>query len=221
MTQPEQAAQQAAFQQHLREEMDKRAILQAKLIDAQRWAQRTQQEINTRKIQQYAAIVAVDQSGGFGKDGKIPWNYPDDSKWFQQQTKGHICVMGRTTYNDIINHLGDKAAESVLPGRKCFVVTSSPLEQNNATPVACISDVDKHLTEEDLDKTVFFCGGQRIYSEGIAKCNRLLITVVNTDAQCDRFFPVNYTEKYFNLDQVFKTESSPDLRFTVWKRNQQ
>lgn len=218
MTQAEHDAQQAAFQQQLREEMEKQAVLQAKLLDAQRWAQRTQQEINNRPVQQYAAIVAVDENGGFSKNGKIPWNYPDDFKWFQQRTKGHICVMGRTTYDDIADHLGDKVTESILPDRKCFVVTSRPLEKDNAIAVASISDVDKHLTEDDLTKTIFFCGGQQIHSEGIAKCQIAYITIINKDAECDRFFSTNYVEKFFTMDQVFKTETSPDLRFTVWRR---
>lgn len=218
----EQAAkqQEQEFYRRQQEHINQQRKLQQELLRAQQQAQLTQQLINESPRQQYAAIVAVDERGGFSKDGKIPWHYPDDFKWFQQRTKGHICVMGRTTYNDINERLGDKAAESVLPGRRCFVVTSTPLPRNNATAVKSISDVDKHLTFADIDegRTVFFIGGEKIYSEGIAKCNTVYITVVNKDVDADRFFPVNYVLKHFNQDKVFKVDTEPDLRFTVWKR---
>lgn len=200
------AIAQQQVDQRVRQEMDRRAAI-------------TQQAINETKRQRYAAIVAVDERGAFSKDGKIPWHYPEDFKWFQTQTKGHICVMGRTTYDDIINHLGSKSDQSVLPGRKCFVVTSTPLPKNNAIAVASISDVDKHLTFEDADeRVVFFCGGERIYSEGIAKCDTVYITIVNKDVEGDRHFPVGYTMKYFDMDKMFKSDGAPDLRFTIWRR---
>ncbi len=216
--------QRAQFEQFAREEILRRqaeqAELQRRLQEAAHWAQRTQQEINNAPRQQYAVIVAVDDQGAFSKDGNIPWNYPEDFKWFQSQTKGHICVMGRTTYDDINERLGDKASESVLPGRRCFVVTSKPLPRANAIAVASISEVDKHLTFDDADqgRIVFFIGGERIYSEGIAKANTAYVTVVNKTVEGDRFFPTKYLMKHFTMDKMFKNDTSPDLRFTVWKR---
>lgn len=214
----------ANFEQFAREELQRRqaeqAEIQRKLQEAARWAQKTQEEINKTPRQQYAVIVAVDEAGAFSKDGKIPWHYPEDFKWFQSQTKGHICVMGRATYDDIVNHLGDKAADSVLPDRRCFVVTSTPLPKNNATAVSSISEVDKHLTFEDADagRIVFFIGGERIYSEGIAKANVAHVTVVNKNVEGDKHFPTAYLMKHFTMDKVYKTDTSPDLRFTIWKR---
>lgn len=190
------------------------------LIRAQNQARENQNMINNRKRQQYAAIVAVDLRGAFSRNGEIPWNYPDDFKWFQEVTNGHICVMGRATYDDINKRLGKKGATSVLPGRRCFVVTSSPLPRDNATAVSSIGQVDKYLTPEDADNglTVFFIGGEKIYREGIAKADTLYITVVNKEVEGDKFFPTNYTLKHFNVQRVLEKETTPDIRFTVWSR---
>jgi dihydrofolate reductase len=220
----DQAEARARFERMVQEEMLRRQAQAAadQMVQAQAayWAQKSQEEINKTPRQRYVAIVAVDSCGAFSKDGQIPWYFKEDFKWFQQHTKGHFCVMGRTTYDDINERLGDKAATAVLPDRKTFVVTSSPLPRDNAIAVASISEVDKHITFEDIDagKIVFFCGGERIYSEGIAKCDTALVTIVNRDVEGDRHFPTKYLMKHFSMDKVFQSEGLADVRFTVWKR---
>lgn len=219
MTTTQQAQMEEELRKRLEQQQREQMEAQRKLMEAQYWAQRSQAEMDNRPRVQYAAIVAVDLEGAFAKDGKIPWNYPEDFKWFQAKTKGHICVMGRTTYDDITNHLGDKANESVLPGRKCFVVTSRPLEKNNAIAIPNMREIEKHLTEDDIvNKKVWICGGERIYAEGIAMCDELYITVVDKIVDGDRHFPTDYTLKHFESHQVFKNDTAPDLRFTIWKR---
>jgi dihydrofolate reductase len=103
----------------------------------------------------------------------------------------------------------------VLPTRKCFVVTSTSLPRNNAIAVKTIGDVDRYVLD-DMDKTVFFIGGEGIYREGIAKCDELFITVVNKECGCDRYFPTSYVEKYF--DMVNNTTTHKELAFTQWRR---
>lgn len=225
MNQQEFMNRQREFQEQIEKHIREQHIQQLRdgyvLRQQEFWRNKIQTEINELPRQQFTCIVAVDEMGAFSKDGKIPWNYPDDFKWFQAKTKGGICVMGRTTYDDIDEMLGEKAAVSVLPNRRCFVVTSTPLEKTNATAIASIGALDKILTPDDVNTSVFFCGGERIYSEGIAKSQTLMITVVNKDVGGDRHFPVNYVLEHFNLAQVFKSETSPDLRFTIWKRKQE
>lgn len=183
-------------------------------------AAEVQADILNRPQRQYAAIVAVDTYGGFSKGGQIPWHHPEDFKFFKTTTTGQICVMGRATYDDINKLLGEKAATSVLPDRRCFVVTSRPLERNNATAVSSIGEVDLYLDRDNVpyDKTVFFIGGELIYREGIAKCDTVYMTVVNTDADCDKFFPRNSLLRDFNTQSV-TPGVDPNLRFVTWKRH--
>lgn len=46
-------------------------------------------------------IVATDNKGGIGKDGCLPWHIPEELKYFQKITDGHVVVMGRNTYFSI------------------------------------------------------------------------------------------------------------------------
>jgi len=69
-----------------------------------------------------SAIVAVDEEGGIGKDGKMAWHIPEDFKHFKEYTKGSLCIMGSVTYQDIRSHKKTTDGE-FLPGRVCFVLS--------------------------------------------------------------------------------------------------
>lgn len=171
-------------------------------------------------MRQHNIIAAVDLHGGFSKDGKIPWDEPHDFRWFKETTKDSICVMGRKTYDDINARMGERGEIEVLPGRKSFVVTSSPLPRENAAVISSINDVDKHVTLEDVEqgKKIFFIGGERIYREAIAKADTAYITVVNAEVEADLFFPTKYLQACFRLTSVQKHPEAPNLRFTTWTR---
>ena len=106
-------------------------------------------------ISPLSIIVAVDESGGFGKGGKIPWNIPEDMKHFQEVTKGGVCIMGRKTYEDMLamttirkekeaaKETGSPPTTSelqrtiteILPGRTSFVVTRDVFPAADLYPV--------------------------------------------------------------------------------------
>jgi dihydrofolate reductase len=49
----------------------------------------------------FSTVVAIDINKGIAKDGKIPWHYPEDLKFFKELTTGHVVIMGRKTYESI------------------------------------------------------------------------------------------------------------------------
>lgn len=211
---------QKAYEEAMRRAQAEQVAQQLIIAKMQRQAAERQALIDAAPRQKYAIIAAVDVDGGFGKDGKIPWDYPEDFRWFQSQTKGNICVMGKTTYLEINEKMGDKGESSVLPDRKCFVV-SSTLEQSevkNAIVIRSIYDVDLHLDDDDIEKTVFFIGGEQIFSQAISRVDRVVITAINNSFGCDRFFPTSALDKLFRVNKVFKSEHTNDLRFVDYIR---
>ena len=48
------------------------------------------------------------------------------------------------------------------------------------------------------DDEAFFCGGQRIYEEGLKYAEVLYLTKVELEVEGDTFFPADY-EQYFTL----------------------
>lgn len=167
-------------------------------------------------VRQYSIVVAVDLDAGFAKEGKIPWYYSEDFKWFKNRTENAICVMGRNTYHDINNRLGDKAKDSVLPGRTCYVVSTTLTTLPNATVIPSLSELNKLLDIEDT-REVCIIGGGGLFAEGIGKVNTVYLTVINKKYQCDAFFPVKYLLKHFNVHTMYKGKD-PSLRYVVFIR---
>ena len=62
------------------------------------------------------AIFATDEAGGFGNQGKIPWNVPEDYQHFKDTTMGGKIVMGKATFRSLPN---------LLPGRVHIIVSTT------------------------------------------------------------------------------------------------
>lgn len=175
------------------------------------------------KIPPLSIIVAVDKAGGFGKDGKIPWFFPEDLKHFQTTTKGGVCIMGRRTYTDMFEMIQSKRGspleqidDPILKDRESYVVTSNPdLEIHGATRVAGIHQAIQCLEKEDK-REVFVIGGERMYIEALAFTQTIYMTIVKGEPYgCDRFFPIQVINKKFDIVDGKETD---DLYFVKYKR---
>lgn len=145
-------------------------------------------------------IVAVDLDGGFAKNGKIPWNIPEDFKHFKQVTDGGVCIMGRGTYIDMVNMMetrGVVIGEDILPGRQSFVVTTNKdLVLSGVTTVGSINDAITALPNNN-ERAIFLLGGRRLFIEGLARhrCS-VHMTIIKSTFECDQQFPIAALDKY-------------------------
>lgn len=62
------------------------------------------------------AVFATDESQGFGNNGQIPWNVPEDYRHFKNVTLGGKIVMGKGTFESLPN---------LLVNREHIVVSST------------------------------------------------------------------------------------------------
>jgi dihydrofolate reductase len=181
-------------------------------------------------------IVAVDEEGGFGKDGKIPWNIPEDLKHFKEITTGGVCIMGRRTYEDMYNmymerkrkstkkkegeegskELDVKEPTEILPNRECFVVTSnSDFKAHGATVVKSIREAVESLKTDDK-REIFVIGGARMFIEALSWTNKIYMTIVKDKTYgCDRKFPVEILNRQYKIIDASQTEK---LYFVTYKR---
>jgi dihydrofolate reductase len=168
-------------------------------------------------------ILACDSELGIGKNNALPWNYPEDLKFFKETTAGATCVMGRLTYESMVKHIKPADGAPLLKGRKCVVVSSNIYFRNKASErpgTIAISELAELDTLEDIGDNVFIIGGAKLYEEGIKMAKYVYITDIPGTYGCDvalsdRFVSI-LTMKFENdWQQVVPS----GLMFTRFKRN--
>jgi dihydrofolate reductase len=145
-------------------------------------------------------IVALDSVNGIGKNGKLPWHIPEDLKHFAKLTKGegkNAVLMGRKTHESI----GKK-----LPGRTNIVLTTQTdlvSEEPDLIFMNSISDVLDYSNNLSLDD-LWIIGGGKIYDlffKKTIKIDKLYVTEINGNYDCDTFFTNNYRDYFTFITQ--------------------
>jgi dihydrofolate reductase len=138
-------------------------------------------------------IAAIDQAGGIGKDGYMPWHYPADLKLFMNLTMGNTIVMGRKTFEGMFDR-----QKAPLKGRQNIVVTSAAAEyqakfadQYPTSELAFTTDLHCGDVELARDTKVFYCGGANLYQQVLNTIDLDIIYLSRLEESydCDVFFP--------------------------------
>ena len=153
------------------------------------------------------AIVAVDRNGAIGKDGKLPWHYSSDMKFFKETTTGNSCVMGFKTWLTL---------KRPLPNR-LNIVLSRQSEIPPQDSVVLLRDVESVLSlAEELKGDLFVIGGEQVYRSFQTHIQKWIVTEVPLSVEgADAFVPKNYLEG-FELTGTRKLED--DLTVSFYER---
>jgi len=122
------------------------------------------------------AIVAIAENNVIGQNNSLPWQLPEDLKWFKKATKDSILIMGRKTFDSL---------GKPLPGRESYVLTRSNKEIPGAHVIHTVEDVLK--LKETATKPIWVIGGAEIYKLLLPYCAELYITHVKDNPAGDTF----------------------------------
>jgi len=126
-------------------------------------------------------VVAVADNGVIGRDGGLPWHYPDDLAHFKAKTMGHPVLMGRRTYES----LPDGARP--LPGRTNVVLsTSDPDVPEEVIVVETLADAWAAVAEHD--DTVSVIGGATVFEQTVDVTDRLFVTEIHESPAGDTYY---------------------------------
>jgi dihydrofolate reductase len=135
-------------------------------------------------------IVAVAKNGVIGRDGGMPWHLPADLQHFKETTMDHPVIMGRVTYEGIL-----EALDEPLPGRTSIVLTNSDLETPESAVVAngldeAVEAARRAAAErhDGVDRA-FVTGGATVYEQFLPALDRLMVTEVYDEPDGDTRFP--------------------------------
>jgi len=127
-------------------------------------------------------IMAADDNGGIGLDGKIPWRDPEDLKWFMNLTMGGIVVVGYNTAQ----------ALPELPGRIVWTM------ERNTTPDDILEDQAfgffPHLKHSEQ---LWIAGGAKTYAQWMPYIDRFYISHIKGTFDVDTHagFPLPWIDK--------------------------
>ena len=139
-----------------------------------------------------------------GTGNKLPWQLPEDFKWFKQKTTGHILVMGRRTYQSI---------GRPLPNRTTIVLTRSPEPIPGVSTASDLSQVAT-VAGPGPARDIFICGGAEVYRQALPSCSDLYLTLVNRVVEGDVFFPP--FEELFDLES--EVLARPEFKILHYRR---
>jgi dihydrofolate reductase len=125
-----------------------------------------------------AIIVAADERGGIGIDGRLPWHLPADLKRFKALTMGKPIIMGRRTWDSI---------GRPLPGRRSIVLSrDTALAIEGATVVRSFEDAIR--AAGDVPEACVI-GGSDVFARALPTACVIHLTQVHATVAADTFFP--------------------------------
>ena len=145
------------------------------------------------------AIVAMASNRVIGKDGDLPWQLPEDLKWFKKLTLGHPIVMGRKTMQSI---------GRPLPKRRNVVISRSLDEVPDGFELVNSCDaISEHLADEE---SIFVIGGAEIYKAMFPLCQEVYLSFVFHPYDGDTHL-VEFEED-FTLAEILHRDEDFELR---------
>ncbi len=169
------------------------------------------------KISIVVAITRKDAAIGNG--GKLLFRISDDLKRFKAITKGHPVIMGRKTFESI---------GRPLPDRTNFVITRNP--GYHADGVIIVRSLEEAIAKaEETERLnlksgerfnlkdrgeIFVIGGGEIYKQELPFADKLYLTLVESDAEGDVFFPdwrKEFTKEVFREERF---DEKTGLKYT-------
>lgn len=158
-------------------------------------------------------IAAMGANRVIGNQGALPWNLPEDMKYFMEKTRGHIIIMGRKTFETL---------EKPLPKRLTIIVTRQTEYDGKGCIVvrdvaAAVAEAKKHLSS--WHEEVFICGGGEIYRESLDLnlVDRIYLTHINREFPGDAFYPEFDHRKFREVSRTDRSQPLP-FSFLIFER---
>lgn len=141
-----------------------------------------------KTLENKAPIVIVagmaKKSRAIGMKNGLLWHVPADMKRFKALTVGHPVIMGRKTFESILEILGKP-----LPGRTNIIITrDTKYAYEGVTVVHSLADALNVAWSENPTE-IHIGGGAEIYQQVLPMVAKLYITWFDDEKEGDTFFP--------------------------------
>lgn len=152
-----------------------------------------------------AHIVAASENNVIGVNNGLPWDIPEDMKFFRDKTKGKALIMGRKTFESVGHP---------LPNRLNVVITRQPgysHESENVVVVPNIGMAIQHCerVQHKYGSEIFIIGGGEIFKESLPMVDVIYLTRIHKKFDGDIFYPEVPEDQFALVEQRDRTEPIP------------
>lgn len=165
-------------------------------------------------------IAAMDKQRAIGHQNKLLTHLPSDLKYFKELTQNQVVVMGRVTFESILDQLGHP-----LVNRTNLIVTNDyhyQVDYGNCYVYNSINDILNDYYEHVEGETdIWIIGGSQIYNEFLPHADKLYLTIIDHKFEdVDTYFPAVSDEWKVTSKQSIKADEQNeyDHHFLVYEK---
>lgn len=122
-------------------------------------------------------IAAVDKNMLIGKANHLPWNIPEDLKFFRDITWGHLVLMGKNTWISI---------GKPLTGRVNIILTH---DKDFFMPGCVVINSPDQILLDYNERHIFVIGGASIFKQFLPFADKMYLTRIEHVFEGDIYFP--------------------------------
>lgn len=159
-------------------------------------------------------IVAASENDVIGANNDLPWDIPEDLKFFRDKTKGRAMIMGRKTYESVGHP---------LPHRLSVIVTrNQQYKVDGPNAVVCPdlkSAIEYCKTQTSkYGEEIFIIGGGEIFKESLHMVDVIYLTRIHQVFKGDVLYPKLDPKEFELVERRDRTEPVPFSFLTYTRR---
>lgn len=161
-----------------------------------------------------AHIVAASENNVIGVNNSLPWDIPEDMKFFREKTKGRALIMGRKTFESVGHP---------LPKRLNVVITRQPGYTSDAENVVIVPDLESAIryckqVQNIHGDEVFIIGGGEIFKQSLPIVDIIYLTRIHKKYDGDIFYPELPKSQFVEVERRERLEPVPFTFLTYVKK---
>jgi dihydrofolate reductase len=158
-------------------------------------------------------IVAAAKNDVIGANNDLPWDIPEDMKFFRDKTKGKAMIMGRKTFESVGHP---------LPHRLSVIVTRQKDYKPEGTGAIVVPDVKSAIEYcktqvSKYGEEIFIIGGGEIFKETMSIVDVIYLTRIHKDFAGDIKYP-KVDSKVFELIETRDRQEPVPFSFLTYAR---
>lgn len=154
------------------------------------------------KVSQIAAMAS---NRVIGSNNQLPWDIPEDMKFFRDKTKNKIIIMGRKTFESLGKPLPNRF-NIVITRNKDFIAPGATIVN---TIEAALKLAESKITEWNSE--IFVIGGAEIYKLAMPFTDRIYLTEIQKEFKGDAKFP-EFDKRAFKITE--KSDRTEPVKFS-------